>query len=103
MARYQVLNVTDTKNLYSLFKFINTSANNLFFPVILGVIWIIACLGVLADGRPLSRGFTFASFICSIISVILVLLQVLTPAFMYMMFIFTALGVFWIYLTSGFD
>lgn len=104
MARYQVLNTTDTKDLYTLFKFINnTATEGLFFPVMLLVIWFIAALGVIADGRPISRGFTFASFICSVISILLVILNVLNPTYMYLLFVLTAFGILWIYLSNSFD
>lgn len=104
MVRYQVLNSTDTKDLFTLFRYINnTATEGLFFPVMLLVIWFVAMLGVIADGKPFSRGFTFASFICSIIAILLVILNVLNPMYMYLLFVFTGIGVFWMYLTSGFD
>jgi fumarate reductase subunit D len=101
---YQVLNSTDTRDLFTLFRYINdTATQGLFFPVMLLVIWFVAMLGVIADGKPISRGFTFASFICSVISILLVIMNVLSTNYMYLCFILTAIGVFWIYLTSGFD
>jgi fumarate reductase subunit D len=104
MVRYQVLNTTDTKDLYTIFRYINnTATEGLFFPIMLLVIWIVAFLGVIADGRQLSRGFTFASFICAIIAILLVLLNVLTPIYMYFLFVLTAIGILWIYLSNSFD
>lgn len=104
MVRYQVLNSTDTQDLFTLFRYINnTATEGLFFPVMLLVIWVVAMLGVLADGKPFSRGFTFASFICSVISILLVILNVLSATYMYLLFVLTGIGVFWMYLTSGFD
>lgn len=104
MPRYQVLNATDTKDLFTLFRYINnTATEGLFFPVMLLVIWFVAMLGVIADGKPFSRGFSFASFISSIIAILLVILNVLNPMYMYLLFVLTGIGVFWMYLTSGFD
>lgn len=101
---YQVLNTTDTQDLYTLFRYINNSATEgLFFPIMLLVIWSIGFLGVLADGKPLSRGFTFSSFICSIIAILLVIMNVLNPMYMYFLFVLTAIGIFWSYTTSGFE
>ena len=65
------------------------------FLAIMGVIWFIALIGSLADGRKFYRGFIFANFISSILAMILVLLGVLSRSYMYFFILMLAFGVVW--------
>jgi len=95
-APYSVLNVTDTQNLYTLFKFANGSATNgTFMPIMLLVIWFIALIGSISEGRQASRAFIFASFVASILAIILSLIGMLSPQYMYFTFLMVAAGLVW--------
>ena len=93
---YQYPNSTDTTGIFEFFRYVNTTADNLFFPLILLVIWVVTFVGSFAaggkDGIAAARSFTFASFLCSIMSILLVTIGLLAVKFMYLLFILTAVG-----------
>ena len=94
---YPTLNVngTDSDNLYHLTKFVSDGVSGTLMPVLLLTIWIIAFIGALAEGRQASRGFIFASFICSILAIIASLIGLLASQYMYFSFLLLAGGVIW--------
>jgi hypothetical protein len=98
---YPILNATDTGSLYTLFSFVNNGVAGMFMPIMLAVIWIIAFIGILSEGRQASRAWVFASFISSILAVILALIGMLSPNYMYFIFILTGIGVIWNYLGNS--
>ena len=100
---YPTLNVngTDGDNLYHLFKFVNDGVSGIFMPVMLATIWFIAFIGALADGRQASRGFIFASFICSVLAIILSLIGMLASQYMYFSFLMVAGGLIWYQLSNA--
>ena len=103
MTLAQPYNVTglDSSNVYTLFSFINNGVGGIFFPIILGAIWIIALIGSIAEGREASRAFIFASFIVSILSVPLALTNLLNSQYMYFSFILVGAGLLWHKLDSS--
>jgi len=70
------------------------SIEPLTFPLILLGIWVIAFLATKV--YTTSRAFTFASFICFIISMPLAGLGYLSYVYMYMLLLFSAVGVVWV-------
>lgn len=94
---YPTLNVngTDTQNLYTLFKFVNNGVSGVFMPIMLGVIWIIAFIGAMSEGRQASRSFIFASFVISILSILLALIGLLNVQYMYISFLMVGIGIIW--------
>lgn len=98
MTWYSYPNSTDTQGVYEFFRFINnTTTEGLFFPVILLVTWVIifiASFNIGGKNKPaFATSFTFASFICSILGIILTISGFLASKFMYFPFIMLALGV----------
>ena len=91
-APYTELNSTNTASLYTIAQFL-TPYN--FMPLVLGAIWIIAFIGSIAEGRQASRAWIFSSFITAILSIILALVGLLNPQFMYITYIMVAGGVVW--------
>lgn len=90
------INGTDTDNLYNLFKFVNNdTTGGYFMPVILAVIWIVAFIGALSEGRQASRAFIFSSFVGAILAIILTLIGMLNSQYMYFMFLMVAGGIVW--------
>ena len=66
MSYYEVLNNTDTEDMFTIFRYVNNAADGLFFPLILLGIFAITLIGSVLTGKPAYRGFTYASFVCSI-------------------------------------
>ena len=101
---YAYPNATDSDSFLNLFGYINRSVEGLFFPVILLVIWFIAFVGVFSSQGSnrvgAGRAFTFASFLCSILAIPLVITGFLAVKFMYLCFIFVAVGALWIKLQA---
>ena len=85
----------DPSDMYTLFSGINNVVGGIFMPTMLGVIWIIAFIGALAEGRQASRGFIFASFIVSILSLVLALIGMINNQYMYFSFLLVGIGLIW--------
>lgn len=95
-APYNVLPQNGTRNIYEITKFINAdTTGGLFAPVTLATVWFIAFIGALVEGRQASRAFIFASFIGSILSILLALIGMLASQYMYFMFLMVGIGVIW--------
>jgi hypothetical protein len=85
------LNYSD---VYTISKTANDiTPGGIMMPIMLGVIWIIALIGSLSEGRPFSRAFIFSSFIAALISIPLALIQMLNPNYMYFLFLMVGAGV----------
>jgi hypothetical protein len=59
------------------------------------VIWVIAFMGALAEGRQASRAFIFASFIYAILAIMLAFINLLSANYMYFSFLLVAIGLLW--------
>ena len=103
MAYYPTLNSSDTADLQTIMTFVNVATGNIFWPIILLVIWIIWVLGATFSGRPFYRALLFASFFCSILSILMVLMNWLSPNFMYFLFFLTAVGLIWTRLSESYS
>lgn len=64
-------------------------------PMMLLVVWVIAFVGAISEGRQASRGFIFASFIASILALPLALIGMLSSQYMYFSFILVGAGLIW--------
>ena len=97
---YAYPNSTDSTGIFEFMRYVNVTADGLFFPVILLVIWFIAFIGVFSSGgqgrASASRGFAFASFLISVLSIMLSIMGFLAPKFMYLTFILTGVGALWL-------
>lgn len=99
---YAVPSSNETGSLLTIFQFVNNSGTDgLFMPLMLLVIWIVAFIGSLSEGRPASRGLIFASFISSILSVLLSLMHMLNTQYMYFSFLLLGGGIVWNYLVRS--
>jgi hypothetical protein len=97
---YQYPNRTDSSGMFELFGYVNRTADNLFMPVMLLVIWIVIFVGTFSSGgggRPAAaRGFVFASFVTAILSILTSAMGFLGPKWMYLSFILVAVGLLWV-------
>lgn len=90
-------NATDLQDVERIFNWINnTATGGLFMPVILLVIWLVAFVGVIAQGRATYRAWIFSNFICLTLSTILGLLGWLQISYIYFFIILLGLGMVWI-------
>lgn len=89
----------DTAGMYEFFGWINrVPSEGLFFPVILLVIWFVAFLAL--KQYSTARAWTFASFLCSVISIIMAVLDYINPKFMYLCIFLTLIGFVWLKLDN---
>lgn len=98
---YPTLSGNNSENIYQMTKFVNEGVGGIFMPVMLLVIWVIAFVGALAEGRQASRGFIFASFISSVLAIILSLIGMLSTQYMYFSFLLVAGGLVWYSLSNA--
>lgn len=101
MVIYATPNATQMEDIFQIFKFSNEAAGGTMFIAIMGVIWSISLIGSLANGSKFYRGFIYSNFICSVLSMILGLLGVLTMSYMYFFILLLAFGVLWAKLVDG--
>lgn len=67
---------------------------NMLFPVLLAVLWIIVF--VATKGYSTSRAFTFASFVAFILSAPIVLMGWMANRYMYLSLLFLGIGLIYI-------
>lgn len=70
--------------------YVNQVTNNLFFPIILLIIFVVSFVTTMHFGN--GRAWVFASFFCSILAIFMVIANWLNPAWMYLLFVMTAAG-----------
>ena len=92
-APYTLPTASDTSDFFNLTKYLTNLTD--FMPIMLGVIWLVALIGSLVDGKPMSRAFIFSSFIASVLSIILALVGLLNRQYMYFSFLLVAAGLVW--------
>ena len=103
LTYYPVMNTTDTQDMTTLMSFANYVSGGMFMPVMLMVIWFIWVLGSTFIGKSISRSILFASFFCSILSILFVILNWLSPNYMYFLFLMTALSLIWVRLIEAYS
>jgi hypothetical protein len=95
MAYYATPTGNDSMDIYGIFKFVSGEpTGGLFWFVMLIVIWAIAFMGLKQYSS--SRAFTFASFFCSILAMMLAVLDFLAPKWMYLTIFLTLIGFIWL-------
>ena len=94
MAYYTPPTGNDTEGIFEYFNYINVAAGGIFFPVILFVVWIVSFFAMKQYSTP--RAWTFASFFCSVLSIILATLDYISPKIMYVFFILLVVGLVWL-------
>jgi len=70
--------------------YINDISGGIFFPLLLLTLFLIIFVSTLRFGT--ARAWVFSSFICSVLSIFLVISKFLNPTYMYLLFISTAIG-----------
>ncbi len=99
---FPVPTVNDTRDLLAVFQFVsNEATQGLFFPLIILTIWVIQFIGVIAEGRPASRAWVFASFSSTILAIILGILAMMAQKWIYLLILMVSIGAFWVRLVSA--
>lgn len=94
MAYYTTPTGNDTLGLFEFFKYVNTTAGGLFFPVMLLVIWTVTFIGLKQYSS--ARAWTTASLITAFLSIPLAITNLIVSRYMYLCFILFAVGVLWL-------
>lgn len=96
---------TDSSGIYEFFRYIVYLTDGLFFPVILLVIWVISFIAMLFSGsheRPsASKSWVFASFLTTVLSVPLAVIDFIARKYVYVSIVFLGIGVLWVILESS--
>jgi len=102
MTNYSLMTYNDTRDLFTIVKWTNnTASSGLLFPIILAALWFILFIGSLSEARQASRAWTFASFICAILGILLALMSFLDSKWVYLLVLMTAGGLFWMRLEGS--
>lgn len=100
MTYYTVPTANDTKGFFEIFKYIGvTASGGLFWPVILLVIWVVTFIAL--KSYSTSRAWTFASFFCSVLGILLAVMDYMAPTWMYLCIFLTAIGAVWLKLEDA--
>lgn len=97
----------DQGGIFEFFRYINNATDQLFFPVIILVIWIIAFINMLFSGniyRPGAvKAWIFTNFFCGILLTILAVANLISRKYVYISIILLGIGVLWMILESSRD
>lgn len=93
---YQLPNLTESNDgMLGFLRYGNDVSDGILFPLVLLAIWIIIFVTSI-NTTSASRAWTITSLICSILSVMLAVMNLLAPAYMYGLFVMTAIGFVWL-------
>lgn len=98
-APYPVPTLNDSAGIYELVRFVNSAADGGMMLMFLGIIWAIILIGLISYSA--SRAFTIASFITMILSIIMSVLDLVSPNITYLLMLFTAVGAVWVKLSQN--
>ncbi len=102
MAIYSTPGVNDTRDIETIFRWINNDASGgIFFPVVLLCVWVVAFVGAISEGREAYRAWIFANFITIPMAILLGLLGLLSSTFIYFIIILLGFGLVWIKLVTS--
>lgn len=88
--------INDTQNIYEIFNWVSSTASHgLLWISLIWVIWVVALVGALSEGREFTRGLIFANFIGVILGAILTLLGWISQTWAWFFVVFLAISVFW--------
>lgn len=89
----------DTGGFFEMFSYVNTNADNLFFPVMLLVLWGVIFMAT--KQFTASRAWTIASFVTAVLAIPLAVAQLIAPYYMYLSIILTVIGFVWLKLENS--
>ena len=92
MPNYQLPNATDYYPV-EFIQYLNAESDGIMMPVLILVLWFVMFIGTKKFRS--SVAFTFSSFFCGILSIMLALLDMIAKTYMYLLGIMTAFGAVW--------
>lgn len=95
---YTTPTINDTQGFFEYFSYINSVAGGIFLPVMLLVVWIVVFIA--SKGFSTSRAWTFASFMTMILSMILAVMDLVSPRYMYLALFMVGAGAVWLKLEA---
>lgn len=98
---YAVPNRTDLVDIWEISRFTNSASGGFMFLAIMFSIWCIAFIGAIAEGRKAYRGWIFANFICTILTIPMALLGMISSSYMYFFIILLGFGLVWAKLSES--
>lgn len=97
---YEYPNSSDSESLSTFMGYVNRTADGLFFPVMVLVIWFISFITIYSNegqgSGATAKAFTVSSLITSILSIMLVILGYMASKWMYFQFILVGIGIIWL-------
>lgn len=103
MTYYTIPTSNDTQDLFAIFNYSNNVSGGVLMPLVLASIWFIIFIGGKLSGARSNVVFTFASFVCAVISILFVIMGFLRIGYMYLLIVMVAAGLLWIKLQDSFE
>ena len=94
MTNYTLPTSNDTIGFYEYFSYVNNTADGLFFPIMILVIFTV--IFIATKQFSTSKAWTFASFTITMLSIPLAVLDLLASKFMYLSILMLAVGLLWL-------
>lgn len=91
---YAPPNSTDSTGIFELFRYVNTTADSLFFVMLLFIIFVVIFVATKQFSTP--RAFTYASFMSMVLAIPLAVLDLIGSKYMYMFVVLTGVGALWL-------
>lgn len=85
--------------MFGFFQWIQDVSGGFFFPLILMAVFVIMFIAIKGSYTS-SRAFVTSSFICTMLSIMLGLLNFVAQWVVYLFVIMTAIGVIWAYIDN---
>ena len=102
MPNFTTPGINDTQSFFEIIRFVNDSATDgLFMPIMLLTIWIIAFIGSISETSQAYKAWTFASFIGTILAILMALMGFLDAKYIYLLVFSTAGGLAWTHLMQN--
>ncbi len=98
---FAIPNATDMQDLWSITRFTNNASGGFMLLTVIGSIWAIAFIGAIAEGRKAYRGWIFANFICTILTIPMALLGMIQASYMYFFILMLGFGLIWAKLSES--
>jgi hypothetical protein len=99
--QFRTMTANDTADMYTIVAYANMISNGILMPIMLLTIFMVSLLGMVFYGRPFHRALLFSSFICSILGILLVIMNMLNVNYVYLAFLMTGIGLVWSRLSEG--
>lgn len=101
MVWYPQLASCDFSDMFTTTQCANALASNYLFLALIWTIFLISLIGFVFSSKSFFRGLVYSGFMCTVLSILLVIMSLLNSAWMYVFIIITGLGVLGTYLSEA--